>query len=119
MNDAPSTWHSVTTSAPQGSLLRSALFNIFIGLDEGMSVLSGIITQLCKSVDPLEETGQPYCMKGDCRKVEVGLFSQETGDRTRVHKLKLNQRKFRLYMRKNAFTERIVKHWNGLRREVR
>lgn len=48
----------------------------------------------------------------------LSVFSQVTSDRTPRHGLKLHQGRLILDIRKNFFTDTMVKHWNRLPKKV-
>ena len=57
-------------------------------------------------------------MKGAYKQEEEWLFTRVDSDRTRGDGFKLRQRRFRLHIRRNVFTQRVVTQWNRLPKEV-
>ena len=58
------------------------------------------------------------CLKGGCGEVGDWLPLLSDSDRTRGKSLKFPQGMFRLYIRKNFFSEGVVRQWHRLPREV-
>ncbi|KAK4828158.1 hypothetical protein QYF61_024073 [Mycteria americana] len=57
-------------------------------------------------------------LKGAYRKDGDRLFSKACCDRTKSNGFKLREGRFRVDLRKELFTMRVVRHWNRLPREV-
>ena len=57
-------------------------------------------------------------LKGAYRKAGEGLFVRAGSNRIRGNGFKLEENRFRLDIRKQFFTVRMVRHWNRLPSEV-
>ena len=58
------------------------------------------------------------CLKGAYRQVGDRLLTLSDNESTKGNDFKLKEGRFRLDVRKKFFTERMVRYWNRLPREV-
>ena len=59
-----------------------------------------------------------HYLKGAYRKAEEGFFIRACSNRRRGNGFKQEESRFRLGIRKKAFTVRVVRHWDRLPRET-
>jgi len=80
------------------------------------------MTPCLVTTDPHKALGGTHCsflyLKGTYKKDGEQLLAQLDNDRTKGSGFKLKEGKFRLEVRRKFSTQRVVRHWNRLPREL-